>query len=696
MDFLVKLACLIFLLPLFTFVLLALLHNRIPRHGDWLATGAMGVGVVCSLVIFAQAFFAAEPLVLHWSVDWLPVSDGQWIQVGILIDGLTAVMLVVVTLVSFLVHLYSIKYMEGDKRYGRYYASLLLFSASMLGLVLADNLLFLFIFWELVGLSSYILIGHWFEKKSASDAAIKAFIVTRIGDVGMLLGILICYAEVGSLDYDVLFAAAGTTFDPTLQYWAGIGLFFGAMGKSAQFPFHVWLPDAMEGPTPVSALIHAATMVAAGVYMVGRLYPLFTPDAFLFVAYVGAITALFAATIATVQDDIKKVLAYSTLSQLGYMMLALGVGGYFSGLFHLTTHAFFKAGLFLGSGSVILAMHHEQSMSKYGGLRAKLPKTHWTYLICVLAIAGVPGLSGFFSKDAILADALQYSMDHPAHWFLAFSGFVTVLLTAFYMFRQYFLTFWGKPRDAHAFEHAKESPWQMTVPLIVLASLAVVAGWPGGRLERMMPVPVAGAAQIEVTEAVTEPAIEVAAAAETPEEEQDAEEEHADEEHGSAHGWAMFLSITLAGLGILLAWATYFEDAHGRTRINPALVVRVWPVNLIHRLLWRKYFFDEMYDFFVVGTTMVVTRIMGAFDKYIVDGIVNAAAFAGKVSAFIAGIFDNWIVDGLVNGTAALASFTGDRLSDTETGRVRNYLLFITVGVIGLSVVLVAITKIIP
>jgi NADH-quinone oxidoreductase subunit L len=427
-------------------------------------------------------------LFAHWTFNWLPVSSSQAIMGGILVDGLTAIMLVVVTLVSFLVHLFSSKYMEGDVRYGRYYASLLLFTTSMLGLVLADNLLFLFVFWELVGLSSYVLIGHWYEKKSASDAAIKAFITTRVGDVGMLLGLLICYWKVGSLQYVDVFAAVGDLnlfavgteefLGLDWQTLAGLGLFLGAMGKSAQFPFHVWLPDAMEGPTPVSALIHAATMVAAGVYLVGRLFPIFTPEAFIVIAYIGAITALFAASIATVQDDIKKVLAYSTLSQLGYMVLALGVGGYFSGLFHLTTHAFFKAGLFLGSGSVIYAMHHEQRMSRYGGLWKKMPITGTTYLICVLAIAGVPGFAGFFSKDAILADALAFSMLNPGHGFLPFAGFLTALLTAFYMFRQFYLTFTGKPRDEHAYEHAHESPRAMTIPLMVLAFLALTAVTP--------------------------------------------------------------------------------------------------------------------------------------------------------------------------------------------------------------------------
>ncbi len=700
-----NLTFLIFLAPLACFVLLALFHKLIPRHGDFLAIGTLGLGLACSLLIFFRAAFGSEPLFVHWTFDWLPVSGTKTLKGGILIDGLTAVMLVVVTLVSFLVHLFSSKYMEGDIRYGRFYASLLLFTTSMLGLILADNVLFLFIFWELVGLSSYVLIGHWFEKKSASDAAIKAFITTRVGDVGMLLGMLICYWRVGSLQYVDLFAAAGRdvfnaggTID--WQFWAGIGLFFGAMGKSAQFPFHVWLPDAMEGPTPVSALIHAATMVAAGVYLVGRLFPIFTPGAFLFIAYIGAITAIFAATIAVVQDDIKKVLAYSTLSQLGYMMLALGVGGYvaggyYAGLFHLTTHAFFKAGLFLGSGSIIHAMHHEQSMSKYGGLKDKLPITHLTYLVCVLAIIGCPLFAGFYSKDAILAAALQFSMDHTQHWFLAFSGFATAFLTAFYMFRQYFLTFTGKPRDHHAFEHAHESPLAMTLPLMILGTLAVIGGY-GGWFEKIAPPPereqilqnyanyhkeTGTAVGIAATVAEIQ---KLGASAEAEAGETGHEEGHHGVHH-AAHYLAMLLSVLLAGLGVSVAFAAYFERS-GVTILQPALIARNFKP--IYQLLWHKYYFDELYGFVLIGGTMALIKIMAGIDKFIIDGVVNLVGYAGKVLAFVTGIVDNLIVDGAVNGVAAGTSASGNGLSYTETGRIRQYLLFIALGVIGLSLIL--------
>jgi len=475
------LALSIFLIPLITFGVMALFHNRIPRHGDWLATGALGVCLALACGVAVQAWFSPSVLLANWNFEWLPMTMGSALQGGLMVDRLTAAMLVVVTLVSFLVHLFSTKYMEGDIRFGRYYCGLLLFTTSMLGLVLANNMLFLFVAWELVGLSSYLLIGHWYEKKSASDAAIKAFITTRVGDVGMFIGLMICYWKVGSLQYADIFAAvANGTLSGNWQTIAGLGIFLGAMGKSAQFPLHVWLPDAMEGPTPVSALIHAATMVAAGVYLVGRVLPIFDERTLLFIAYTGGITAIFSATIALVKDDIKKVLAYSTVSQLGYMIMALGVGGYVSGLFHLTTHAFFKAGLFLGSGAVIHAMHHEQSLSKYGGLAKKMPITAVCYLLATLALCGVPPFSGFWSKDQILGDALGFAMVTGKHWFLPVAGFTTAFLTAFYMFRQYFLTFTGKPRASHAYDHAHEVKWQMWLPLAVLGSLALVSGGLGG------------------------------------------------------------------------------------------------------------------------------------------------------------------------------------------------------------------------
>jgi len=699
----------IFFLPLTLFAVLALFHNKLPRHGDLVATGGIGVAFLASLLILGSALGSPDNSFFHhWTFNWIPVSGVKALTGGILIDGFTAIMLVVVTLVSFLVHLFSTKYLENDVRYGRYFTCLLLFTTSMLGLVLADNLLFLFVFWELVGLSSYTLIGHWFEKKSASDAAIKAFITTRIGDVGMLLGLLIVYWKVGSLQYVDIFAAVGELnlfgvgvdkgflgFD--WQTLAGLGLFLGAMGKSAQFPFHVWLPDAMEGPTPVSALIHAATMVVAGVYLVGRLFPMFTPDTFIFIAYIGGITALFAASIATVQDDIKKVLAYSTLSQLGYMILALGVGGYVSGIYHLATHAFFKAGLFLGSGSIIYAMHHEQRMSKYGGLWHKMPVTAWTYLICVLAISGVPFFAGFYSKDAILADTLYFVLQNPQHAFLAFSGFFTALLTAFYMFRQFFLTFTGKPRDQEKYDHAHESPRQMTVPLVILAALAILAGGFGfvkPVVGNILPPRDAAEVVFQYSEyhadagSVLGPVASFAVASEALR----VHEHHVDHdvEH-KAHTDAMTWSIVLAALGILWAGAFYWEGRSGKPFANKELAVRA--IRPLHTLLWNKYYFDELYHYTLIAVTFFFTRLMAAFDRWVLDMIVNGVGWAGLLASRVTGVLlDNWGVDGVVNGVARGTGVLGNVISYSVSGKLRHYLLYIAIGVISLSILLVAVT----
>ena len=694
-DIIMRSALLIFFLPLAGFVLLGLFNRRLPRRGDFIATGVIGVCLAVSLYIFIKAWQSPEPLLVNVTFNWLPMSTSFNLAGGIMVDRLTAVMLVVVNLVSFLVHLFSVKYMEGDVRYGRYYAGLLLFTTSMLGLVLANNLLYLYIFWELVGLSSYILIGHWFEKKSASDAAVKAFITTRLGDVGMFIGIMICYHQVGSLQYADLFAAVESgTLAGAWRTIAGLGIFFGAMGKSAQFPLHVWLPDAMEGPTPVSALIHAATMVAAGVYLTGRMLPMFDPPTLLFIAYIGGFTAIFAATIALVQDDIKKVLAYSTVSQLGYMILALGVGGYVSGLFHLTTHAFFKACLFLGAGAVIHAMHHEQSMSKYGGLRRKMPVTTVFYLLATLALAGFPGFSGFWSKDAILADALAFSMLH-GHWFLPLAGFATVFLTAFYMFRQFFLTFTGKPRDYHAYDHAHEAPWQMLLPLIILGSLAVVGGGFGGWFGAMNPVR-SGVEQVRSFNAIgyTSPFVTKALEHAAPEPTHETETHGAPESagHGEGHGpeaearhkahyMAMGLSTILGLSGILLGALMYLQRKDGKTVFNPATVAtRFRPV---HQLLWNKYYLDEIYMASFVTTTRAIGWGAAVFDRAVIDGVVNLVGFLGWAWSYLVEIFDRYVVDGLfVNGSAQTTSYLGGRLSRTQTGLVRQYVILTVTGML--------------
>lgn len=714
----IQLALTILVLPLAAFAVMALAHRLLPRHGDWFATGTLGLALLAALVIFFRAIGSDSFLLADMSFNWLPMRAGENLMGGFMVDRLTAVMLIVVCLVSFLVHLFSSKYLAGDRRYGRYYCGLLLFSFSMLGLVLANNLLFLFIFWELVGLSSYLLIGHWYEKKSASNAAIKAFITTRVGDVGMFIGIMICYFKVGSLGYADIFAAVATgTLSGDLQTLAGLCIFLGAMGKSAQFPLHVWLPDAMEGPTPVSALIHAATMVAAGVYLVGRLLPLFDPQTLLFIAYIGGFTALFAATIAVVQDDIKKVLAYSTVSQLGYMTLALGVGGYVSGLFHLTTHAFFKAGLFLGSGAVIYAMHHEQSMKQYGGLAKKLPITATCYLLATLALVGFPGFSGFWSKDAILADALAFSLMH-GHWFLPVAGFATVLLTAFYMFRQYFLTFTGKPRNQKAYDHAHEVPWQMFVPLIILGILAVTGGGFGGWFGEFNPKR-DGLAQVQSFAKSGSDSVEVQRALQLEEayallkekfhhESESAATAHGMQRHGEeatvghsagkahgdsdyehamhiAHGLAMKLSTVLALLGIFLGWVMYYERKNGKALIDPKLFME--RLKALHQLLWHKYFMDELYDNTVVKGTRIFGVISARFDRLVIDSVVNFVGYLCHVGGYLVELIDRVIVDwALVMGSARTTANWGRRLAALQVGTVRQYLFFTVIGLTCVSI----------
>ena len=499
MHNLIQLSIIVLLLPLLSFVLLIFFNRRLPRSGDFLAVGMLGATFAASAWIFWNVIVLGyDPsFKLTWNFTWIDFGDVPGvgplqIKMGILIDNLTAIMLAMVSLISFLVHVYSIGYMSGEKYYGRYFAYLGIFTFSMLGIVLADNLFSIYIFWELVGLSSYLLIGFFFEKQSAADAQKKAFLVNRVGDIGMWLGILILYSQFHTFGYEEIYEHIKAGDFHMSQAWltaAGILLFMGCVGKSAQFPLHVWLPDAMEGPTPVSALIHAATMVAAGVYFVARIFVILTIDALHVIAFIGAATAFMAATIAITQHDIKRVLAYSTVSQLGYMVLGLGVGAYSAALFHLLTHAFFKACLFLGSGAIIHAMHHEQDMRWMGGLRKKMPWTFVTFTFATLALAGLPLTSGFMSKDAILAGALGFAEVEGGgiYYLIPVLGFFSAMLTAFYMGRQIWLVFFGKSRthlkpadgqhghDDHGHHEVHEVPWAMRMPLVILAALSVFA-----------------------------------------------------------------------------------------------------------------------------------------------------------------------------------------------------------------------------
>lgn len=695
-------------LPILSYAVLFFLGKRLPRRGDWLGVGLLGVAWILALRLFAHFWRVADPgYRVEGSWPWLDLGAFR-IDAGILVDGMTAVMLVVVTTISFAVHLFSVGYMHGDRRYERYFAFLGFFTFAMLGIVLANNLFFLYASWELVGLASYLLIGFFFHKPSAAAANKKAFLTNRVGDFGFLVGILLFFSACGTFNYLELFTRVheGALAGAVLT-WAGVGLFMGCVGKSAQVPLHIWLPDAMEGPTPVSALIHAATMVAAGVYMVARLVPLFDPHALLVVAYVGGITAFLAATIAVVKTDIKRSLAYSTVSQLGYMVMAIGVGGAAAGMFHLTTHAFFKALLFLGAGSVIHAVH-TQEMPEMGGLRRKMPVTFATFLIATLAISGVPLLSGFYSKDAILGAALAFGM-LDGHFLPFLLAILAAGLTAFYMFRMVFLTFAGEPRDRHKWEHAHESPRVMTGPLVLLAFLSVVsAGWRGpsdGWFARFVaPYDLAriAAAQAPAREPARAPAAAAAAghgpaepaghgeaadradAAEAGHAAGGAPDAHgaagahgarAERVHHQAHLIAMGLSVLVAGLGILLAWLTYQKK-----RISaPAALARL---PRLHHVLQNMYFFDQFYAKTVYRATRAWSAACGWFDRVVIDGVVNGCGYLARFTSWVVGKFDLGFIDGLVNGIAAMLQGAGEGFRRLQTGRVQTYLVYVSFSIL--------------
>ena len=601
-------------------------------------------------------------LPFHMMNGHLAVFSADW---GFLLDPLSSVMILVVTGVGFLIHVYSIGYMAHDNGYYRFFGYLNLFIFFMLMLVLANNYALLFVGWEGVGLCSYLLIGFYFHKKSAADAGKKAFIVNRVGDAGFILGMLLMLSVLGTVRFvDVNAALSSGHFHAEAAGFGvlsaiGLLLFIGATGKSAQFPLYVWLPDAMEGPTPVSALIHAATMVTAGVYMVARssvLYRL-APQTLEVVAVVGAFTAILAASIALVQNDIKRVLAYSTVSQLGYMFLALGVGAYWVGIFHLFTHAFFKALLFLCSGAVIHAMSGEQDMRRMGALKNKIPITHWTMLVASLAIAGIPGFAGFFSKDEILWQTYSSPLGSRLLWGV---GAATALLTAFYMWRLMAMTFYGKSRvSQEAAPHIHEAPPSMTVPLVALAAGSALAGWlsvPKGwnfpevfyTFERWLSPALAPAAEA-IGEAV----------------------------HGSGvETLLMVVSVILALLGIYIAW--YFYQAKPNI---PESLARRFP--RLYRTLYNKWYVDEIYDFlFVNGLGKGGGEALGAFDRNVVDGAVNGAGWTTRFFSRISIWWDTWIVDGAVR----FGSFTVKLLSYPvcilQTGRVQAYALFVIVGVL--------------
>jgi NADH-quinone oxidoreductase subunit L len=605
---------------------------------------------------------------------------------GFLLDPLSAIWLLFVTGVGMLIHFYSIGYMAHEGGYYRFFGYLNLFMFAMLTLVLANNYALMFVGWEGVGLCSYLLIGFYFHRKSASDAANKAFIVNRIGDAGFILGAFTLAWYLGSFRFlDINAAARSGHFaigDPILTA-AALLLFVGATGKSAQIPLYVWLPDAMEGPTPVSALIHAATMVTAGVYMVARSNAVFVlaPTAMKTVAIIGALTAIFAASIGLVQNDIKRVLAYSTVSQLGYMFLALGVGAFAAGVFHVFTHAFFKALLFLGSGSVIHALSGEQDMRFMGDLRGRIPTTYKTMFIGMLAIAGIPGLAGFFSKDEILWQT--WSSEGGAYRILWFIGIATALMTAFYMGRLIFLTFYGQPRMSHEVEHhVHESPKSMTVPLVVLAICSIFAGWLG------LPHSLGGSNRFEK---FLEPVFAREAPVMRAEEPAQLAAGQKEEERTDPMEYAlMALSIGVAVAGLM--WARHIYGRAGKDYTEP-IAAKAPP---LYTVLFNKWFVDEAYDYAFTGRRTVGDVRLGAmgageasswFDAKVIDGTVNGAGWSTRAVATLSTWWDKWIIDGVgVNGPAILARMISYPARLFEWGLVQWYALVMTAGLIGFVV----------
>ncbi len=608
-------------------------------------------------------------LPFHMANGQMATFQADW---GFLLDPLSSVMILVVTGIGFLIHVYSIGYMAHDGGYYRFFGYLNLFVFFMLMLVLANNYALLFVGWEGVGLCSYLLIGFYFHKKSAGDAGKKAFIVNRIGDAGFLIGMFLMFAVVGSVRFvDVNRILTSGAFHVEAGHFGVLSamallLFVGATGKSAQVPLFVWLPDAMEGPTPVSALIHAATMVTAGVYMCARSNALFklTPETSFIVACVGALTAILAASIALVQNDIKRVLAYSTVSQLGFMFMAVGVGAYWVAVFHLYTHAFFKALLFLGSGSVIHSMSGEQDMRKMGGLRNKIPVTFWTMFIGSVAIAGIPGLAGFFSKDEILWQAFSSPIGSKAVYVV---GLTTAFMTAFYMWRLMFMTFYGTSRvEAETAKHIHESPVSMTGPLTILAAGSVLAGWIGvPKLWSMFPD---GFRTFELwLEPVftSEAAHAVSHAA--------AEGGH----HDTGVEWLLMgLSVVIAVCGILLARYLYLVKPSATDSIQSAS-------GPLYKVLLNKWYIDEIYDFlFVNGLCKGGGLLMGRFDSKVVDGGVNGAGWLTRLTSTVSIFWDTWVVDGTVRLTSFLVKLLSYPVRVVQTGYVQAYALVFVAGVL--------------
>jgi NADH-quinone oxidoreductase subunit L len=615
----------VLLMPLAASVIILLGGRRSRGLSAGLSIGAVGIGLALSAFLFGH--YLDRPPITHEYFQWLALGkDSLNIAFAVRLDQLSTLMLLVVTLVATLVHIFSLAYMRDDKGFARYFAGLSLFVFSMLGIVLASNFVLLFIFWELVGVSSYLLISHWYEKSTAAEAGKKAFLTNRIGDVGFLLGILFIWHETGSLNFT----------DTTVSTVAGLLIFCGAVGKSAQFPLHVWLPDAMEGPTPVSALIHAATMVAAGVYLLCRVFFIFTDDALLVIAWIGGLTALIAALIAVQQNDIKRILAYSTLSQLGYMVMAVGCAGPAAAMFHLTTHAAFKALLFLGAGAVIYSCHHEQDIWKMGGLRQRMPRTFICFVVGALALAGVPLLSGFYSKDAILMQAWLHQTP------LFYLGVAVAALTAFYMMRCVLVAFFGEARTDAARE-APQAKLAMVVPLMILTMGSIILGQPWLGLDRHTD---------NINDWDKHALIQFNRETEANRQDHNASGQNNAAAYGkrraNAHNVAMAGGTMAAALGLLLGWFVY---RNSKSDPLPAKLGRCSDI------LRDRFYFDELYVFLNRWTQESLSRVADWFDRWIIAGAV-------------------------VRGISGTVDITATMLRLCQSGNLRNYALLLAIGLL--------------
>ncbi|WP_299702008.1 NADH-quinone oxidoreductase subunit L [uncultured Pontibacter sp.] len=701
------LATVVLLLPLLAFAVLYLAGRKLPRHGDWLGIGATGLAFVLSLYLFAQTWNTST---FHSRTTWfsLPSDFITDFTAGILLDNLTVLMLVIVTFISTLVQLFSVGYMHGDTGYSRYFAYLGLFTFSMLGIVLVDNLLLLFMFWELVGLSSYLLIGFWYERPAANAASKKAFLVNRVGDVGLLLGLFAFYTYFRTFDLEALRSLIGvgewlngsfvTSYTLNGQPWlvelsplfltlAGLGLFMGCVGKSAQFPLQVWLPDAMQGPTPVSSLIHAATMVAAGVYLVARCYAFFTVDALTVIAIIGAVTALLGAIAALTQYDIKAVLAFSTISQLGYMVMGMGTGAHDASLFHLTTHAFFKAALFLNAGIIIHAMHRgmhhahlpvdvdPQDIRNMGGLRKAMPLTFYTYLLAAAALVGLPLFSGFLSKDAILsgswawAQTMSQTNGNSLYFAVPIIGFTVVLLTAYYMGRHLWFMFFGSfrlPFDVKALRLSlsREVEQVMLWPVVMLAVLSLGIffslnpfSFAGSWVMQGVGIAVLSQEGALLANNLIQSVVMQDAANQT------------------AHLVIGALSALLGIAGIALAIGRY------RGKSNEALLQDV-PHGPLARLSYNHFYLDAVYAAVLVRPVLWLSRMLYRLDKRVIDNTLEYASKWLVVFAKIVKWFDTWVVDGSVWLIGALSKVVGRFGRGLQSGKVQSYYAYSLFGFI--------------